>query len=191
MQISPIDLDADAQERTAGGVLADPRKGKAAPCVAPNPAGIDPITGLALAAPMASPATAVYTPPPKSSTSHSKVPRKAVADRLNAAEANLTACSLEVSASRNALRDAERAEAAAHQILISAMPGPSAEAVHREMVAKDQARKLARVEAGEPAIPPKVVTARSPIDLAAANRPRTSAQGANAPLFSPTPRFTV
>ncbi len=191
MEINPIDLDADADERTAGGVLADPRKGKAAPRVAAAPHGIDPITGLALAeAPMASPATAVYTPPPKGAA-HPKVPRKAAADRLNAAEANLTAASLEVSAAYNALRDAERIETAAHQVLIDAMPGPTADQVHRDMIAKEAERKLARIAEGKPAVEARPVTARSPLDLAAAQRPRTSAQGANAPLFSPVPRFTV
>ena len=124
-----------------------------------------------------------YTPP-KAGESHPKTARLGPALRLDAAEANLSAAQLEVTAAYNALRAAEREEAAAVGKFNETMPAPSADQVYRAHLARELDAKVARVEQGLPAIEPKKITARSPVDLAALHRPRPSPQVANAPLRS-------
>ena len=195
-QPSEIDLDKDLVEfvGTDKSTKADDKR-KAAPRVAvPATGSVDPISGFA-AAPVgasreAPTPVAVYVPP-ATGQSQPKVSRKGAADRLDAAEANLSACQLEVSAARDALRTAEHLEAESHQCLIQLLPAPSAADVHRAMLESERDAKLQRVAEGQPAVAPKVITVRSPIDLAAASRPRTSQQSPNAPLFSPVQRNVV
>ncbi|WP_338830442.1 hypothetical protein [Bradyrhizobium sp. 27S5] len=71
------------------------------------------------------------------------------------------------------------------------MPGPSYDEINRQRLANEQAAKIARVEQGLPAVEPKKIVARSPVDVAAALRPRTSAQAPNQSLRSPIARRLV
>jgi hypothetical protein len=177
------DPDADLVEYV-GADKSTPAvpKSKAAPRVAALAPGQD----VASPAPAVAP-VAVYTPPAKGA-SHPKVSRLAVARKLDEAEAALNAASLEVMASRNHLSACEHDEAEAHARLIALLPAPSADFVHRQLIAREQASKLSRVQAGLAAVEPKAITARSEIDRAAANRPRATQQSATTPLRSPVVR---
>jgi hypothetical protein len=170
---------------------ADPRGGPkkvaavAAP-LAPKPEGLR----EELAAP--APRVAIYNPPAPG-TSHAKHAILGPALRLDKAEANLTASQLELHAAKDHLRSCELIEADALSALIKVMPAPSQDEVFRELLAKEQAAKLARVSQGLPAVTPKVPThGNSAVDIAAANRPRTSAQQpTGSPLRSPIARRLV
>jgi hypothetical protein len=133
---------------------------------------------------------AVYNRPAKGEA-HPKIARKAVADRLNDAEQALNLAQLELQAAAANLRSCEAIEAAAESAFVRAMPAPSQDQVHREMLAKETASKLARVSRGLPAVEAPKITARSPVDIAAANRPRASAQQPTAPLRSTVARRIV
>jgi hypothetical protein len=151
-------------------IKADATKGKRA---APAPAVVPPVAPVAIYA------------PPATGASHAKVARKAVAERLDLAEAALSAAQLEVSASYNELRAAERDEGAAHLAFIATMPAPSALEVSRGRLAAEQAAKQLRADQGlEPVPKPTPTHNRSPVDTAAANRPRPSPQQPTAPLRS-------
>jgi hypothetical protein len=145
-----------------------------------------------LAEELAHPGTpiAVYTPPAEGA-SHPKHAVLAPAQRLDAAEVALNRANLEEKLARDNLLACELAETEAEDAFVRVLPGPTFDEVNRDRLAKEQAVKLERVEQGLPAVEPKKIVARSPVDLAAAQRPRTSAQMANAPLRSPIVRRTV
>jgi hypothetical protein len=87
------------------------------------------------------------------------------------AVADLADKRVELQAAKNQLRRCELIEGEAMAALLAVMPPPSAEQVHREMVAAEQARKLERVAAGLPADPPKPSTVgRTPLDQLFAGR---------------------
>jgi hypothetical protein len=158
--------DDDLPEYTSSGqkIKADPPKGGAVPPIA------------------------VYNPPAKGEA-HPKIARKSVAQRLDVAEAAVTAAQLELNASYNALRQAEREEAAAHGDLIRLLPAPSPEEVNRKRLAAEQAAKQKRADEGKSPVAKMAPShGRSPVDIAAANRPRTSPQAASHPLRSPVSR---
>ncbi|WMT75073.1 hypothetical protein [Bradyrhizobium sp. Ash2021] len=135
---------------------------------------------------------AVYTPPAKGEA-HPKIARLGPALRLDNAEADLTAAQLELNAAVNHLRSCELIEAAALTALIAVMPRPSQDEVYRAHIAKEQAAKMARVAQGLPAVePPKPSHGRSAVDIAAAQRPRTSqAMPTGTTLRSPISRRIV
>jgi hypothetical protein len=139
--------------------------------------------GSKRAAPAPAPTVAVYVPP-VDGEAHPKHARLGPAQRLDAAEAALTAAQLELSAAYQNLRNVEREETAAHAEFIRSFPAPTADEVNRKRLAAEMATKLQRVQNGESPNPSKPVTARSPIDLAASQRPRTSAQAPSNPLRS-------
>jgi hypothetical protein len=138
----------------------------------------------------AAPPVAVYNPPAEGEA-HPKIARLAPAQRLDEAEANLGATQLELAEATAHLRNCELIEAEALSALVNVMPGPTAEEVYRDKLAKENAAKLARVDQGLSPTEPKQIMARSPVDIAAAQRPRTSAQAPNSPLRSPTVRRIV
>jgi hypothetical protein len=139
----------------------------------------------------AAPRVAVYTPP-LPGASHPKHAVLGPALRLDEAEQNLGRAQLELQNATTHLRSCELAESDALSAFVKIMPGPSFDQVNRERLAAEQAEKIRRVQAGESPIPPKVPThGNSPMDIAAAQRPRTSAQTANAPLRSATVRRVV
>jgi len=169
---------------------ADPPKGKRA---APNHPGLTDQTSKQLAEEMASPvppSVAVYNPPAEGEA-HPKIARLAPAQRLDEAEANLGATQLDLAEATAHLRNCEMIEADALAALISVMPGPTADEVFRDKLAKEQAAKLARVDQGLSPTEPKQITARSPVDIAAAQRPRQSAQQPSTALRSPVARRLV
>jgi hypothetical protein len=87
------------------------------------------------------------------------------------AQADLADAQVELQAATNNARRCELMEGEAMAALIAVMPPPSAEQVHREMIAKEQAAKMERVAAGLPANPPKAPThGRSELDRLAAHR---------------------
>jgi hypothetical protein len=134
---------------------------------------------------------AVYHPPAEGEA-HPQIARKSVAERLDAAEVALNLANLELTQATQNLRAAENAEADALDALTKALPPPSFDEVNRQRLAKIQADKMARVEAGETPVPAPVKShGRSPIDVAAAQRPRTAAHAANTPLRSPVVRRSV
>jgi hypothetical protein len=144
-------------------------------------------------APLAAPApsVAVYNPPGPDEA-HPKTARLGPALRLDNAEAALNSAQAELQAATSHLRSCELIEAEALSALIKATPGPTADEVHRKMLADDTARKLERVAQGLPVVEPRKPThGNSPVDIAAASRPRTSAQMANAPLRSNVARRLV
>ncbi|SIO24681.1 hypothetical protein SAMN05443247_03118 [Bradyrhizobium erythrophlei] len=138
------------------------------------------------------PSVAVYNPP-LAGEAHPKIARKSVAERLDKAEANLTSANLELTASKAHLRSCELIEADALSAFIKACPAPpSADEIYRAHIKREQDAKLERVAKGLPPVEPKKIAARSPIDLAAAQRPRTSqAMPTGTPLRSPIARRIV
>jgi hypothetical protein len=138
------------------------------------------------------PRVAVYNPP-AAGASHPKHAVLGPALRLDEAEANLSAAQLEFRNATLALRSCELIEAEALTEFVKVMPGPTFDEVNRQRLAAEQAAKMARVQAGLSPTPPKVPThGNSPIDIAAANRPRTSqAMPAGGPLRSNVVRRSV
>lgn len=136
------------------------------------------------------PPVAVYNPP-KEGESHPKHARLAPGQRLDAAEAGLNQSNAELQNATAHLRSCELAEADALEAFIKACPGPTYDEINHQRLVAEQAAKVERVSQGLPAVEPKKIAARSPIDIAAAQRPRTSPQMANSPLRSPTVRRTV
>jgi hypothetical protein len=168
------DLDADLVEYT-GSTKANKADPKGKPAAKPAPLADE------LAEP--APSVAVYVAP-KAGASHPKISRKAVAERLDNAEAALNAATIELTASRAALRSAEHDEGDALSALTRAMPGPTPDELLRAHAKAQLQLRADRVSRNEsPEIKP-VLTARSPLDMAAALRPKTNAQQPTAPLRS-------
>ncbi len=137
------------------------------------------------------PSGAVYHPP-VAGAAHPKAARKRVALALDVAEANLTAAQMEISASYNALQIAEREEAHALGELTRILPRPTAEEVHRAHLARETAAKVARVAQGlSPTAKPAPTNNKSPLDVAAANRPRAAAHLPSGSLRSAVARRIV
>jgi hypothetical protein len=87
------------------------------------------------------------------------------------AVADLADKRVELQAAKNHYRRCELMEGDAMASWISVNPPPSAEAVHRDLVAKGQARKLERIARGLPAEEPKAPThGRTPLDQLFAGR---------------------
>lgn len=171
---------------TEAKIAADPVKGKrAAPVASPVKAAL----AEELASPHPGTPKAIYEKPTGPSHPHHAI--KSVAEHLDAAEVALNAAHIEERLARENLRVAEQAEVDALDTLTKLLPGPTYAGVNAERLAREQTLKLERVAKGLPAVPPKPVTARSPIDLAASQRPRTSPQAANVPLRSPVVRRVV
>jgi hypothetical protein len=139
----------------------------------------------------AAPRVAIYTPPAKGA-SHPKHAVLGPALRLDAAEAGLDSAQAELTAATAALRAIEVKEADALSALMAAMPAPTPDELLRQHAANQSASRAARVAAGErPEAPQVSRIGNSPLDIAAAQRPRTSQHAPNAPLRSPVVRRTV
>jgi hypothetical protein len=110
-------------------------------------------------------------PAPKKSTSHAKHAVVRPEMEWRKAQSDVADAQTELQAAMNHATRADKIEGEAMAALISVMPPPSAEDVHRQMVAREQARKLERVSKGLPADPPKIPThGRSELDRLAAHR---------------------
>jgi hypothetical protein len=181
----PEEFVGATQERKA-----DP-KGKRAPVTDTDTrVSVAKVLAEELASPHPGTPIAVYTPPAEGAN-HPKHAILGPAQRLDAAEVALNRATLEEKLARDNLRARELAEAEAEDAFIKVLPGPTFDEVNRQRLADEQAAKIARVEQGLPAVEPKKIVARSPVDLAAAQRPRTSPQAANQPLRSPVARRLV
>jgi hypothetical protein len=129
---------------------------------------------------------AVYTPP---TGSHPKVARKSASDRLTLSEARYQTATLELSEARKSLYSCEMAEAETHQELIKLMKPPDADQNIRDHLARGQAERADRVAQGLSPDPVQTtITARSPIDVAAARRQKVSPGVAGYALRSPVSR---
>ena len=151
---------------------ADPPKSKAAP--APKVEAV--------------PKVAHYEPP-KSGEAHPKIARKSVAARLDKAEAALHAANTELHAARAALQSAQMDEGDAERDLIALLPTISPDELLRQHARAQTQQRADRVAAGQsPEAKPTMTPGRSPLDLAAAQRAKTSSQAASTPLRSPVRR---
>jgi|ERR1700736_533463 hypothetical protein len=104
-------------------------------------------------------------------TSHPKHAKLGPKMAYEKASADLTDKQVALQAATNHYRRCVLMEGDAMASWISVNPPPSAEEVHRDLVAKEQAAKMERVAAGLPANPPKAPThGRSELDRIAANR---------------------
>lgn len=131
--------------------------------------------------------------PVKEKTSHPKIAHKAPADALAKAEIEVTEAREELQAATHYLRRCELAEGAALAVWINLNRPPDFESVHRAMIAGERDAKLARIADGKSAAvePAKPTHGKSPIDQAAKQRPRQSAQQPSTPLRSAVARRTV
>jgi hypothetical protein len=114
------------------------------------------------------------------SGSHPKHAKARPAANLRAAQAVVADAQAALRASEAHALRCEKLESEALCELIRLSPPPSAEDVHRAMIAKEQARKLERIERGLPLEEPKpVVQYRSELDRQAAMRGK---KGVHTPL---------
>jgi hypothetical protein len=87
------------------------------------------------------------------------------------AQADVADKQVELQAAKNHYRRCELMEGDAMANWISVNPPPSAEAVYRDKIAKEQAARIERIAAGLPAEPPKAPShGRSELDRIAASR---------------------
>lgn len=179
------DPDADLVEYIGSDktVKAAPKGKRTAPAVTLEPAKLQH---------EAAPSIAIYTPP-EEGASHPKIAREAAAERLDNAEAALNLASVELAASRAALRSAEMDEGDCLMAFLAVTStGPTPDELLRQYAAQQLQQRADRVARGEtPEAKAAPTHGYSPLDLAAAQRPRTSKQMANAPLQSSVVRRTV
>jgi hypothetical protein len=134
----------------------------------------------------------VKVPAKPKSKAHPKFAKVAPAKRLDEAAAVLNSANAELLMARGALRVEEMAENDALIAFLATMPKVDQLELHKSTIVKDQAARQARVDAGLPINEPKKPThGRSPVDQAAAQRPRATAQMASTPLRSNVARRVV
>lgn len=108
---------------------------------------------------------------PKKSNTHPKFAKVRPAKELAKVQLDLADTRVELISAENHLKAATKLEGEAVAELITLLPKPTGEQVHRDRCAKEQAAKLERVKAGLPAVPPKQpMHGRSELDRLAAHR---------------------
>lgn len=179
-------IDSDPPEMIGrdSGVRADPPKSKrtAAPVVLSSPA-VRPTLAEELASPV---------PPVSKPGSH---PKHAIARprrEWELAKQEVADAQAELRSANDAFREADIAESNALEHWLSLQPKVDPDQLLRDYAVNSTAQRAANVAAG---LPPEGVRRRthgnSPIDVVAANRPRTSPQASNSPLRSPIHRRSV
>jgi hypothetical protein len=108
---------------------------------------------------------------PKKSNTHPKHAKLRPARELAKVQLDLADARVELQSAANHLKAASKLEGEALAAFVALIPRPSAEDLHRENCAREQAAKIARVKAGLPAVEPKQAThGRSELDRLAAHR---------------------
>ncbi|SDI54545.1 MULTISPECIES: hypothetical protein [Bradyrhizobium] len=166
------DLDADLPEYVGAdkSTRADPPKGKR--------------NSTSPAVTASAPSVAVYTPPAPGST-HPREPKLAPAKRLDAAEEALRTAQTDLMSARGELTAAQAAESEAELAFASCFATISPDELLRQHAARAAQERAERVARGEtPEAKPAPTHNRSPVDVAAASRPKTNRQAPSTPLRS-------